>query len=190
MRISFIFYCLLFLLIYIPQEAKSQKRIGYTDLNDSTSTQNIKFIINRETASTDSGNLFKKGFGYVRLTILSYNNKDTIVKYYLNPELSFLKSDSPDALYPDYYGFVENTLVVIYNNVLNELSNDPFSESDKRKIRKLIDRRLQKPVRKPFYDLDGKKKFTDKAFRVNYFQLHNRIYIYELKNKPPLVIKD
>ena len=53
-----------------------------------------------------------------------------------------------------------------------------------RKLRKIQDRFLEKPIRATARDMNGKKVFTDKHFRIDYSKLHGGKYIYIYSDKP------
>ena len=80
--------------------------------------------------------------------------------------------------YPDFYSFVDGRLVFIKIHILNDMIWRALTEKSMRKLRKIQNRFLEKTKRMTTYDMEGKKIFTDKHFRIDYFKPHGGKYIY------------
>ena len=70
---------------------KGQIDIQYINLGDTTISNEIKSFIAYEVNSADSEHLFKKGFGYIKLSIEEYLHSDTLCSYYISPSFSDIK---------------------------------------------------------------------------------------------------
>lgn len=141
-------------------------------------------------------NFFKKGFGYVRLYIEGnlqgtfFHEGDTLARYYISPSLVSIKKEAADTVYPPFYSYVGGRLVLVYMPILDNVTDLNFSEKSKKKLRKRVDAFLEKPQDVTAYNMDGSVAFRDKHFRIDYFRIHTGKYIYILKNKPPIVVKE
>ncbi len=169
---------------------KTPYKIQYLDLKDKFVIKEIEKLIKDEINSNDTSQFFKKGLGYIKLNIYNYSDRDTIIKYYLTPSLEGLKKEDTDNKYPLFYTYVSKRIVLIYLNVLLEFADYKLAEKSKRRIRKKIEPFLEKTRKMTFYDIEGKKTFTDKNFRIDYIKFHAGRYIYILKDKPPIVINE
>jgi len=193
-------YALWFLLIsnvFLMKTALCQTKEEFTDIpyvkiSDSVLISNIDKIIDLQVNSSDTSNLFKKGFGYVSLLVFKYpNNKDTSIIYYINTELFGFKKETSDWSYSDYYSYVNNKLVLVTIGPLRSFAETKHSEKSKKLIRKLVDKCLVKTQKLTFYNMDGTKAFTDKHFRQDVITFHGGYYLYIFrKKKPPELKKD
>ena len=173
------------------QSKRMGTKISYLELKDSTLVENIKRIINKEVNSdTSKNNMFRKGLGYILLEVKQHFNSDTLRQYYIDPQLLSFKDDTDDRLYPDYFSFVDNRLVIIHLQVLDEFTKRYLTAKTKSNFRKLINSYLGKTKKMTFYDVDNKKAFTDKNFRIDYFKFDSGVMIYILKNGSALVIDE
>ncbi|MCC9135236.1 hypothetical protein ACFSKU_12115 [Pontibacter silvestris] len=183
--------------------AFGQKRelmeIQYITIKDTFLVKEMEKLIqdevNREpdTTTTDkvfTENFFAKGLGYVRLYAGGNLEGDTLTRYYIAPSLVSIKKEAADYVYPPFYSYVGGRLVLVYVPVLENVTKFNFSKKSKKKLRKRVDAFLEKPRDMTFYDMEGNVAFKDKHFRIDYFRIHDDKYIYILKNKPPIVIRD
>jgi len=183
-------YLTLFVAIFICVQTKGNcqskrldTKISYLGLKDPILTENIKNLISREVnADTSKNNLFRKGLGYIYLEIKQHVNSDTVRQYYISPQLLSIKEDAADELYPDFYSYINNRLVVIRLQGLDGFTYRNLNSKTKRDFRKLVDRYLEKTQKRTFYDMNNKKVFTDKNYRLEHFKFHAGIYIYIFNN--------
>lgn len=155
-------------------------------LTDTALVSTINRVISDQANSKDTANIFKKGLGYIIVHVTKYRVKDTLRAYYIAPDGFGIKENSSNNVYPDYYSFVNNKLVLVTIDVMREISSRQFSEESKKNIRTLVENCLKKSERAVFYDENGKIAFIDPNFRVDYifFDVYN---LYILKNKPPVL---
>ena len=186
MKYILTFVILLFFGSAFCQSEKQYTEISYINLKDSILINTIKRVISDQVASTDTSNLFKKGLGYIEVTVTKYTHKDTLRSYGIIPSGYGIKKESSEMVYPDYYSFIDNKLILINLGITSDISLKQFSESSKEHIRNLVDNCLEKPRSVTFYDENGKIAFTDPKFRIDYisFSYYN---LYILKDKPPIV---
>lgn len=183
-------YTIVFLILTnaaIGQIKNQYSTLSYVTLTDSILINTIKHSLNIELNSDDSKNLFKKGFGYIAVHVVKYSQNDTLRVYYISPALLSIKEDSPNSLYPDFYSFVNNQLVVIYLDVLNKFAEKEYSNKEKKRIREMINKHLVKTKKVTFYDENEKKSFTDKHFRIDYFKFGGGYNVYIIKGKDPVI---
>jgi hypothetical protein len=181
----FLFYLLVGLQLSYGQE-KPYTDISYLKLTDSALINGINKVVSQEENNPDDS-LFKKGFGYIRVSVKQYPKNDTVIVYYIAPELSTIKKSSLEQAYPDYYSFVNRRLVLITINALDAFTSREFSEKSKKNIRDLVDKCLEKTQKITFYDENNKKAFTDKYFRPDYLLFGSGKELYIFKNKPPVL---
>lgn len=191
LRIVLVFSIMFIFLRYIAfSQEKPDNKIQYLVLKDKFLIKEIKKLIVDEINSNDSNQFFKKGLGYVRLNVYNYSHNDTLIKYYITPTMTSFKKDDNDDLYPLFYTYINERIVLIYLNVVNEFSIFNLSKKSKTRFRKKVEIFLPETKKMTFYDMEGKKTFTDKNFRIDYFKFHGGKYIYILKDKPPIVINE
>lgn len=179
-------------------QTKPELKIQYIEIKDPFIIKEIEKLIleevNRERDTTTNKvyteNLFKNGLGYINLTINSNFKGDTICRYYISPSLVSIKEEQADDVYPPFYTNIGGRLILIYSSELEFLSNGSYTEKSKKMLRKKLEPFLERVKDVTFYDMQGKKAFRDKKMRKDYFQFHNGKYIYILKNKSPIVVKD
>ena len=148
---------LLFLLLmgnccYAQQQGRD---IPYLKIKD---TVLLKQIISMSDELEKYGDGFKKGYGYISLHIDQFSgSSDTLITYFLSPQLMFLTAKGNENLYPDFYSRVNNKLITIYVNPLLDFyfAKRSFTAKSKKKIRYLIDKTLEKPG--PLIKFNGKK---------------------------------
>jgi len=170
----------------ICQTKKEYTDISYIKLTDTILIENINKEINEQLNTVDSGRLLKKGvMGYIDVYVNEFPQKDTIIHYSILPSLYPINETAADSRYPEYYTYVNDRLVVIYLKVLNQFTERVYSEKSKKHIRKLIDNVVDKPHKSTFYDMNGKKLYTNKKNRIDY-NFVGALSIYILKNKPPI----
>ena len=188
-------YYLSFLALLLPvaaiaQKAKVKNDVNFIVLKDTTLKAAVYKIVDREVAKTDSNNLFKKGLGYISVHVTQYSERDTLISYYISPELFAFKNDTPDDLYPGYYSYLGDRLVLIYIDAFKNMATRVLTEKYKKRVREVVNNTLEKPKKVVFYDVNNKKAFTDKNFRIDYLNFHSGIYLYIFKHRPPLMVDE
>jgi len=169
----------------LPFTPARSEDIQYIDISASELFPQIKkFILEK----TDSSALFKGGYGYVvvesirfrdyrtqRINSLSAlgdrKNADTMMTYTIHLA-SYALLDRVEAIafngdyYPPFYTFVENRLVLLYDETFRWLKGgraDAFSAASKEKLRELIRPLLIKALEEDFvffHPLDPRLHFT------------------------------
>ena len=158
-------------------------------LNDTVLKQNISEYI-KETKAIDTT---FNNIGYIIVNIKGINNynkgKDVFKIYNIYDSSYSLENKDKDNMYPHYYTYVDDKLVLIYNDLNKELFQYAFSYKSKKKLRKLTEPFLS-PKIKP-KDLPKKRKERDfiKDFREQYVRFrHTELII--IKGEKPIVIKN
>lgn len=159
-------------------------------LRDEVLKKEIINIIAEESNSNDPDSLFKKGLGYVVVHIQSYSRGDTLTKYYIAPSLISLKEKDFDDNYPNFYSYVGGRIVLIYINEIQKSLNISYSDKSKSELRKKLDQFLEKTTDQTFFDNSGNKAFRDKKFRIDHFKFDAGKYVYIMKNKLPVIIRE
>jgi hypothetical protein len=180
---------LIYLGVGVQSSSGQEKRytdISYLKISDSALIDGINKVVNQEVNNPDDS-LFKKGFGYIRVSVIQYPKNDTVIVYYIAPELSAITKKSIEQVYPDYYSFVNGRLVLITMRALDVFASREFSEKSKKNIRELVDKCLEKTQKVTFYDENNKKAFTDKHFRTDYLLFGGGMELYIFKNKPAVL---
>jgi len=189
LKYIFIFFNLLATTAFC--QTKGDLSIQYVNLTDTTVGKEIENTIIEEINSADSEHLFKRGFGYISLTIKQYSSSDTLYSYYIAPSLYAIKTKDINNKYPLFYTYVYGRLVTIYSSALGEntISLD-FSSKSKARFRKKISLFLEKTVDRTFYDASGHKVFRDKHFRLDRFKFDSGKFVFVLKNNIYIVKKE
>ncbi|MES2426050.1 MAG: hypothetical protein V4560_03720 [Bacteroidota bacterium] len=188
MKNAFLIF-LIYLGVGVQSSSGQEKRytdISYLKISDSALIDGINKVVNQEVNNPDDS-LFKKGFGYIRVSVIQYPKNDTVIVYYIAPELSAITKKSIEQVYPDYYSFVNGRLVLITMRALDVFASREFSEKSKKNIRELVDKCLEKTQKVTFYDENNKKAFTDKHFRTDYLLFGSGKELYIFKNKPAVL---
>lgn len=160
-------------------------------LKDSVLIQQIERLIQDEINNEeDEYEFFKSGLGYINLHVLNYSDRDVIRKYVIYPGMTAYRKSSSDELYPLFYSFVANRMVLIYIDPLYRFANFRFTQSSKRQFRKKLEPYLEKPQNITARDSDGNIVIRDKHFRIDWFRLHSGRYIYIFHDMPPLVLNE
>ena len=184
---TFILSILIFGSVCCYSQQKAAKRdIQYLSIKDSVLLRNISLLADRMDTTNVNNNL-KKEYGYIELFIDEFSKGDTIVGYYFTPQYTAIDKKKKDKVFPDFYSFVNNRLVIIDVDALNVISDKMFSNKSKRKLLALMDKCFEKPHKVIFHNMDGTVSFIDKHFRRNWFPLGAGEYIYILKNKPAII---
>jgi hypothetical protein len=184
----------------LPHTKGKEIHIQEVSLKDTILINEIRKIIGEETEQRE---MFKKGLGYIVVfsnacehlyrQIMDFKNIDQC--YYVTVDYTGLKrvnSKNTKAylLYPDFYSFIDRRLVFIKFNTLNTMISRTFTKKSMRKLRKIQDDYLEKEKRVVFYDMNKKKAFTDKHFRIDYRTIHGGKYIYIYRDKSYAVKRD
>ncbi len=176
----------------LPYKKRKKINIQEVSLKDTLLIYEIKKLIKEESEQTD---MFKKGLGYIEVfpdaneylphQITDYKNIRQC--YYINVNYTALKSMKRESnsysVYPDFYTFIDQRLVFIKCYTLNNMVSRAFTEKSMRKLRKIQNNYLEKTKRVTFYDLNKKKTFTDKHFRIDYHSIHGGKHIYIYRDK-------
>jgi hypothetical protein len=164
------------------------ERISNKKITDTILIDNINKVIGLEKSNV-SDTLFKKGLGYIDLTLIKYPGNDTTAVYYISPQLYGYNKESIDWSYPDFYGFLGERLILINISPIHSFTERKYSEKSKKFLRGLVDKCLEKKKKVKFYNMDGTKAFTDKNFRVDYMNFYSGYYLYILRNKKSILEK-
>ena len=80
--------------------------------------------------------------------------------------------------------------MLVYMPILEHVADLSFSRKSKKELRKQVDAFLEKPQDVTAYNMDGSVAFRDKNFRIDYFRVYDGKYIYILRDKSPIVVKE
>lgn len=186
--VLFLFHCIIVLQVVAQQK---KVNIQFVELKDTTVLSTIRQVIAGEVNSNDTNQFFKNGLGYVNMHIQGFFSGDTVLRYTLEPIMYGFKKKDEDEMYPLFYSYVDNRLVLIYNKVFNRLGGPiAYSNKSKKRLRKQVDRFLEKPKKVTFTDAAGKVAFTDKHFRVDHIKFDNGTTVYLLRSGKAILIKD
>jgi hypothetical protein len=131
--------------------------------------------------------------GYVIVIIKGLNNynkeKDIFRIYNIYDSSYSLEKNDKDIMYPNYYSYVDEKLVLFFNDLNKELFQNTFSCKSKKKMRKLMEPFLSPKIKSK--DLPKNKLERDfvKDFREQYVRFrHTELII--IKGEKPIVIKN
>ncbi|PWK20942.1 hypothetical protein [Xanthomarina spongicola] len=131
--------------------------------------------------------------GYIIVVIKglnNYNKEKDIFRIYNIYDSSYpLEKNDQDIMYPNYYTYVDDKLVLIYNDLNKEVFDYTFSCKSKKKMRTLMEPFLSPKIKSK--DLPKNKLERDfiKDFREQYVRFrHTELII--IKDKEPIVIKN
>jgi len=178
--------CWLFL---CSAQAQKVKEIDIQEiaLQDTFLLRQVEQFIENKYAEPDG--LFKSGLGYIEIYLQQMSKEDTLRTYHLNSQYKSL--DQERALYPSFYTFVRNRLVLIHVPGLQELLVPGYTEKSKRELRKKLEPFLPKAETLKIKNEQGKVVHVDKKFRSGEkLQLHGGKTIYILKSGPPVVVRN
>ncbi|NOS94739.1 MAG: hypothetical protein HOP30_22740 [Cyclobacteriaceae bacterium] len=148
--------------------------VSRVDLKEKFLLSYIEEFIQKQSLS-DS--LFRKGLGFISLTVKPHSSKsDTVREYHLNTYYYDLKKT---GLYPPCYTILMGRLVCIYFPQLSEVVN--LSSKDKKKFDRLLESFLPKKQTIRFTTKDG-KKVVDKSFRNEIVTIDGGKIIYLFKD--------
>jgi hypothetical protein len=183
------FLILIFFVFNILSVPSQDFEIHEIELTDTVLISTISEYI-KETKTFDS--LFNH-VGYVKVDIRGLNNynkeKEIFRIYYITDSSYPLEKNDQDKSYPDYYTYIDEKLVLIYNDLNKELFQYTFSCKSKKKLRKLTEPFLGPKITPK--DLPKNKKERDfiKDFREQYVRFrHTELIIIE--GEKPMVIKN
>lgn len=173
------------------QEKPRSIRIQEIVLKDSVLIQQIEKLIQDEINNKeDKHEFFKRGLGYINLSLLNYTDKGVLRKYYISPKMVSLRKNDSDSKYPLFYSYVGNRLVLIDINAFENSMIYQITESSKRRFRKKLEPYLEKTQNITARDSSGNIKIRDKHFRADYFWMHSGRYIYIYQDKPPVILTE
>ena len=137
----------------------SQNKILKLELKDSI----LKNTISNFIISIKKKNIDFERFGYISLRQIYFNeeatNNDLRYKYFISNQ-----NYRPINNLPSFYTYVNNKLVLIYQNSLIT-ENTPYSRKKQRKIDRLVKPFLNKIIHLKIRDEKGKLIINDKYFR-------------------------
>ncbi len=197
-------------------EAKSYNsefNIQRIAINNPVITDAIKMFIQQKKNKIKA---FKDGYGFVALNMLSYNtnhklmdiNDTSLYAFYKDTVTSFtlelqshplLLENDPEIFlstnYPPFYTFIDNTLVLLYDNVLSRYNSNTFSKKTMKKLSKIVSCQLKNafdidfvfkhPFEKLEYTLtkkDRKYLSTKDIYKRSCMTLLENEYFYILRN--------
>ena len=179
---------LLFCLVCGLQLSYGQKEqlteISYLKLTDTALIDGINKVVKQEENNPNDP-LFKKGLGYINVSVQKYSKNDTVIVYYIAPQAFSIRQRDDNQVYPDYYSFVNGRLVLIKLPVLEAFTSRAFTEKSKKLIRELINDHLDKPVKIRFPDANGKKGLVNE--QRGGFVFGGGMELYVFKNKPAVL---
>ena len=160
--------------------------------------------------------IFNDGYGFVALNMLSYkinhkpmNINDTdLENFYKDTVVSFtlelrshplLLNNDPEIFlstnYPPFYTFIDNTLVLLYDNVVGIYNGNSFSKKTMKKLSKIVSQQLKNafeidfvfkhPLEKTEYTLtkkDRKYLSTKDIYKRSCMNLMESDYVCILRN--------
>lgn len=174
----------------VAQEKQKKVRIQYLPIADSSIIGTIRQVIDQEVNSSDTNHFFRKGLGYVAMHIQRFSGGDTVLRYDLLPAMYGFKKKDDDDVYPPFYSYVDGRLVLIFSSQLERVGGKiAFTTKSKARLRKQVDRFLEKTERAVFRDMNNKKVFTDRHFRMDYIQFDNETTVFLLRNGKAIVKK-
>ncbi|QQL48782.1 hypothetical protein [Mucilaginibacter ginkgonis] len=187
----------LVLILFITSFSYAQQmqpfHINQVAIIDSNLIKGINYSLSAQktktSVDTNTENPFDKGFGYFEVRVKEFKG-DTVLGYNITPSAFIFKKNNPKQIYPDYYGYVNGQLVLIYNEPLYRSVQRNLTDKEKGRFIKMLDKHLEKPQKATFYDSDHRKVFTDKNYRVDYFSFDAGINLYVLKNGSTVIVKD
>lgn len=183
----------------LPYTKRKKVDIQEVSLRDTILINEIKKLIKEETEQSE---MFRKGWGYIYVytNANEYLFYDTVVSknvrrcYYINVSWVGLKSmkrqEKAYSYYPNFYTFVDGKLVFIKLPILEDMVCQAYTEKSMRRLRKIQNKFLEKTKHSTFHDMDGKKVFTDRHFRIDYHKLHGGKYIYIYRDQSYEVKQD
>jgi hypothetical protein len=182
-------------------------------INNPLITDAIKVFIQQKKNKIKS---FKDGYGFVALNMLSYKinhkpmnindpdlqtfYKDTIVSFTLELRSHpLLLNNDPEIFlstsYPPFYTFVDGTLVLLYDNVMNIYNSSSFSTKTMKKLSKIVSNRLKNAFdsdfvfKHPFENMeytltkeDRRTLTTKDIYKRSCMNLMESEYVYILRN--------
>lgn len=183
------FLILIFFVFNILSVPSQDFEIHEIELTDTVLISTISEYI-KETKTFDS--LFNH-VGYVKVDIRGLNNynkeKEIFRIYYITDSSYPLEKNDQDKSYPDYYTYIDDKLVLIYNDLNKELFKYTFSSSSKKKLRKLMDPFLSPKITPKYLPKNKKERDFIKDFREQYVRFrHTELII--IKGENPIVIKN
>lgn len=189
-------YVLLFSIFYSisvlqAQSLPAKLRIQEIVFTDSILVREIKNLIQHEINNKeDKNDFFKRGLGYINLHLANNLDRDVLIKYYISPGMSGFRKSTPDNLYPFFYSYVGNRMILIHLDEFSRFSDYRFSKRSKRQFRKKLEPYLEKTQNIKAYDSLGNVTIRDRHFRMDWFRLHSGRYIYIFNDRPPLVLNE
>lgn len=168
-------------------QSKCRINIQEITLKDSVMIDVIHQVVNSEEQSTDSTNFFKRKLGYIAVYISEPHNRDTLLKYEIEPRMRDIKEDADDSVFPLFYSYVSGKLILIYFASLRRITDCPFTLKSKRAIRKKINTFLEPTKKVTFYDTNHKRVFTDRKFRIDYIKYDAGKTVFIMRNRAPII---
>jgi hypothetical protein len=219
-KLIIIFSCViaqLHLSLYANAQGKVKSNlyeIQYINIENNSIVSVVKQLIEQHRTKNT---LFRNGYGYItvdNIDFRSYNilkgdfkdlitNNDTLISFNINLS-SYYINGNKDAdcfncdYYPPFYTFIDNTLVLIYDNTFKWIftsNGSGFSSKSKKKLTAKIKKALRETLNDSFlfYDPFQDKKYTlnkkdrelltkDKIMSMGAFTFHSGQSVSILRN--------
>jgi hypothetical protein len=107
--------------------------------------------------------------GYIKVSIRSVNKpylgKNLKRVYKIEDAGIEVLDKNEDLWYPNYYTYIENKLVIIYNKTIDDLLEIRFSKKSKRKFRRVLEGYLPTKKKFKFRDFEGNGKTITETYR-------------------------
>lgn len=171
---------------------KPEAVISFVNLRDTIIVKELRYYLKEQQLAIINDSTKQRPTsapGYLDLLINQHVTGDTLVQYSMSKSYSYIQKGTDDRYYPPYYTSINNNLVLI-RFIGSELVDITYSRKSKKQLRKEIEKFLDKPKKAVFTDMQGNKTFTDKNFRVTWFNFHNGRHVYIIKNKAPVIINE
>jgi len=175
----------------LAQVKNTPIRIQEIVLKDSFLVQQIEKLIHDEINNkVDSNRFFKKGLGYINLHLLNSTDRDVLRKYCISPGISGFRESNPDEIYPLFYSYVADRMVLIYSDEFRGIADLRITETSKRRFRRKLEPFLEKTQNITAYDSVRNVKIRDKHFRPDHLWMHSGKYIYIYRDKSAQVLNE
>ncbi|MCX7551703.1 hypothetical protein [Xanthomarina sp. F2636L] len=107
--------------------------------------------------------------GYIKVSIKSVNKPNLgneLKRVYKIEDVGIeILDKNEDWWYPNYYTYIDNKLIIIYNKTIDDVLNIKFSNKSKRKFRKILEEYLPPKKKFKFIDFEGDGKTITEIYR-------------------------
>ena len=142
----------------------------YITIKNDSLTKYVNEIVKNEIDGDRDYQFFKRGIGYIMVSMRDYVRGDTVVKLTIESGFADFKEDVSDTAYPAYYTLISGRPVLLYVRSLENLGINKYSYRSKKRFRQWLEPYLEKVQDRQFYNEDGSKAFRIKKFRIDYFK--------------------